>query len=293
MKYELVKNYTSIYSKYYFLRKLFLYIDLKLRPKLFQDSLVACGFFDDHITHIMRTDGVYEGGILDCAFDFLRKNYLIFDGCALDVGANIGNHSLYFSQIYSQVKCFEPNPKVFSLLSINIQGASGISALNIGLGAAECVMTLKLDRKNIGASRIVRGASDDFHAVEINVKKLDEVDIGTTPIALIKLDVEGFERDVLLGAESTITKHKPIILFEQSADEICDGSSPTMDLLKSYNYKFFAVERKFTFSSVRIPNLITYILRSLFGEKLGVYPLHRAYRRFYDLIIAVPEKSDL
>ena len=44
-----------------------------------------------------------------------------FNGTVLDIGANIGNHSLFFSNYFYKVLSFEPHPKIFKVLAINTE----------------------------------------------------------------------------------------------------------------------------------------------------------------------------
>ena len=77
-------------------------------------------FSFDHIGHKINLDGVYERNELDFLFEWLATHSPdVFNGTAIDIGANIGNHSLYLSNYFEKVVSFEPHPRTFKLLEIN------------------------------------------------------------------------------------------------------------------------------------------------------------------------------
>ena len=73
----------------------------------------------------------------------------------LDVGANIGNHSLYFSNFSKQVFSYEPNPNTFELLKFNTKNLSNINIYNIGISNKNENKFLNESNFNIGDSAIV------------------------------------------------------------------------------------------------------------------------------------------
>ena len=77
-------------------------------------------FAHDYIGASINQFGVFEGEELDILFDFLEPLHSSFRaGTALDIGANIGNHSIYFADHFRTILAFEPNPTAFALLSFN------------------------------------------------------------------------------------------------------------------------------------------------------------------------------
>jgi hypothetical protein len=71
-------------------------------------------FAHDAISRKIFIDGLFEKRELEVLKVFLQKEIKSFDTC-LDIGANIGNHSLFFSTIFNQVVSFEPNSKTFKV----------------------------------------------------------------------------------------------------------------------------------------------------------------------------------
>jgi FkbM family methyltransferase len=124
----------------------------------------------------------------------------------VDVGANVGAYTVLAAGVAgAQCVSIEPIPATFSHLIDNV-GANGIServsALNIGVGEANDVIrfTAGLDAINHVAT------SEDVNStetIEIPVKRLDDMLEGFSPV-LIKIDVEGFETNVIAGADKTL-----------------------------------------------------------------------------------------
>jgi FkbM family methyltransferase len=172
-----------------------------------------------YITNVIRNAGsFYEIDLLD----HLRR-YGPRGGLWIDVGANIGNHSVYFGKYTADsVLSIEPHPDTFEMLKATLE-ANGIrcNTVNCAAGAAEGTATLSLPaglEDNSGSFTIMSGGSD---AVEVRVRTLDDIlRIATLPIRLIKIDVEGAEPSVLDGAQETISQHRPDIVVEAHTDEL-------------------------------------------------------------------------
>ncbi len=123
----------------------------------------------------------------------------------VDVGANIGVYSVLASGVAdAQTLAFEPIPATYALLQRNLRVnglESRVEALALGLGAQPGVLhfTAGLDTVNH-----VAAASDGQETqVEVPVQTLDSVLDGRVP-RMIKIDVEGWETEVLAGAQATL-----------------------------------------------------------------------------------------
>ena len=172
-------------------------------------------FAHDGNSHVISVFGRPEDWQMDIVFEFLSSRGLIF-GSALDIGANIGIHSLLFAQKYDRVVAFEPHPQTFQLLRFNLENyAPNAIALNIALYSDSRTLILAdANPGNIGAASL-HGSQDSADGFEVMTCALDEVaQVADLPISLVKIDTEGAEHDVLLGAESLIEKNKPVVIME-------------------------------------------------------------------------------
>jgi len=130
------------------------------------------------------------------------------------VGANIGNHAIYYEKFMepSKIILIEPNPRAIHLLKknlgINNCTKMDTSFLGIGAGKKRERFSLRDDQlNNLGAAQLEPAADGD-----IEVASLDE--IIKEEISFIKIDVENMEMDVLEGAKRIIEDHQPDIFIE-------------------------------------------------------------------------------
>jgi|GEM_PF-6418423 len=163
----------------------------------------------DYITEKIKTESrFYESDLLE----WLEK-LSIPKGDIIDVGANIGNHSIFFALFLDRhVWYFEPNKPAFEILRSNVKvnKIHNITLLEYGLSSSPGRASIKSsDNYNIGAAK----TEVDVNGVA-ELRTLDDSVDKAKRISIIKIDVEGFELEVLKGAEKTIREHKPLIMVE-------------------------------------------------------------------------------
>ena len=255
-------------------------------------------FSFDHIGLRINLDGRYEGGSLDLIGHFIQayiKNS--HQSVAIDVGANIGNHSLFFSEFFHEVISFEPNPRTFELLRFNAKyGApkGNIFPLCVGLGSEKGQSIFLSSKSNVGGSCVVNGdhqAGPGDELISIDIAKADELDILKKNIALIKLDIEGHEIFALKGMSGIIAENRPVILFEQSEKEIHDKSSVVIEHLRDLGYQFAVIRERFYFGDNRILKILSFGLRTVVGQQLQLIEATTFKRRRYDMIVAIPNEK--
>jgi FkbM family methyltransferase len=175
-------------------------------------TTVTIGFAseNDHIARVIRQTGTfYEAELLN---DIRQR--LFFPQQAVDVGAHVGNHAIYFSRVLDMhTIAFEPNPVSFWHLESNI-AANGLSgrcrARRAAVGAqAGRAHVVPAGETNSGLSTAEPVADGESELVTLD----DELPAGR-PVDIIKIDVEGAELDVLKGAERTLKEHRPLLYIE-------------------------------------------------------------------------------
>ncbi len=253
-------------------------------------------FAFDHIGHEINLRGRYEADQLECAIGFLRGSSLLA-GDVVDVGANIGNHALFFAEHYDRVIAIEPNPRVFELLAFNAKLRGNIRPLNIGASDVNDELLLAFETDNWGGGRLAssRGELNRANNVPVKVRRLDDLsELDSRPVGLLKIDVEGHELRVLKGAAAMIKRAKPVVLFEQHSDEIAHGSSEVLDWLRANGYDQFyevrsfpALPRSWSFPGRRA---IDALMRLVMGETQRVVPITRLENAFYPMVIALPTR---
>ncbi len=220
-------------------------------------------FSFDHISHDINIDGIYEKDYLNTLVVWLKEFYpSVFNGSAIDVGANIGNHSLFFSNLFRKVYSFEPNPKTYQLLKFNTYANKNISTKNIGLSNKKGVAKLLINDLNIGGSSIVDKKTNK--AVDINLNCVDDEINLDEKIKLIKIDVEGHELEVLQGSSKIIKKNSPLIIFEQNRIDFYKKFPKIKLLLNNLDYSEFGIiKRKSNLSILNFLMINKYIFRIL------------------------------
>ena len=285
-------------------RKLRLFLELF---KLSQDNVRSGNrqlvvFAHDFIAHHINIDGVFEYMELSTLFAwFSARHPEVFDGIAVDIGANIGNHALYFSDYFRRVHCFEPNPRTFKVLALNAELASNITCFNVGISDSDRVAHMSTPSGNVGHAPVSESA--DAASCAIVLRTLDSLMDTQDSVRLIKIDVEGHEYPALRGAEQTIGGHRPVVLFEQLASEFKGGSSPVIELLRSYGYRRFATvtgrTRRFQSRIAPLDALCRLANRVLpgksfyFGTEWTVRLCESFSSQDYPFIVALPEWIDL
>ena len=139
-------------------------------------------------------------------------------GVFVDVGANVGNHSVYVLKFLGvdKVIAFEPNPVAAELLAVNLalNGLSGqVEHRPAGLSdrntAARLVAPGHMD---LGSTKVSVG--DGGPGRECIVMTGDEALADTPSIAMIKIDTEAMELEVLKGLEGTFARCRPKAFVE-------------------------------------------------------------------------------
>lgn len=211
------------------------------------------------VEHDLYYKGTYEKGTLD-----FIKNYLKGEGNFLDIGANIGYMTIYGANLLAgkgKVHAVEANPDTQMILERNIShnNLTNVVIHPYGLGATSSTLLLYKDTisQNRGAASFDESAvvGDKSKTVEVEVKMLDKIMIDDK-IKLIKIDVEGWELEVLKGGTEFLKNQDfPAIIWECCLERIGRKGSPIdiFDFLNSFDqYKFY----KFSHGKDRISSLI-------------------------------------
>ena len=194
-------------------------------------------YANDWVGINVNLHGIYEGGDLSVIFEFLSPLHAEFAaGLAIDVGANVGNHAIFFDKYFERTIAFEPNPSTHDLLKFNSRYSKSVIAMDYGLGDVAGEFDLLEDSENFGGSAIKEDGTRG--AVRVKVKCLDDSGLDLSGLGLIKIDVEGFEANVVRGAKRTIATYQPIILFEQNESEFKNGEPETVCILREMGYDF-------------------------------------------------------
>jgi FkbM family methyltransferase len=155
------------------------------------------------------------------------------DGIAIDAGAYIGIHTLTMSRCFSTVHAFEPQLGIFQVLCGNLALNERLNVITHNGALYDRSIAMRLapqDHQEVGVPLV--GGDIDYNLIEnaaalsfeiaapgdphVDAIALD--DLALENVSLIKIDTQGSDFRVLVGAERTIAKSKPVVLFEWERD---------------------------------------------------------------------------
>lgn len=213
--------------------------------------------------------GFYEVGTIDIINKCLNPSDNF-----IDVGASIGLMSVFASKKSPQgtVLSFEPQKERFEIIQSNakLNSCSNMIIYNNGLGEKED--QLKLYTDVFSPSIMDTEQSKGKHEL-IDILVLDKVieDIGIDTIKFIKIDVEGFELNVLKGATNLLSmENAPIICIEyvKRLQSLNNSDTSIFDYIKQINsYKLFQLEK----SSNTISKLVEIISEQRLRDCDNIY----------------------
>ena len=185
------------------------------------DGVAFAGDLASYIDRQMYLFGQYEEQDIQL---FLAAVPAARDGVILDVGANVGTHSLQFARHFRAVHAFEPNPALWASFERNMQlnGFANVTLHRLGLSDADAELPFfGIDKKNFGLGTFSTDQQYDLPLKEIAVCRVANGDRyvreqGIGRIAAIKVDVQGFEPMVLRGCRGVLEQHKPVVWMEYS-----------------------------------------------------------------------------
>lgn len=239
-----------------YVRRKFSHTDRKMTINDFDCSLTISLHLAEHMQSQIFWYGYYSRDIIMVMDNILSQGMVVFD-----IGANIGEISLCAAKrvgAEGKVYCFEPMPTLYEKLTHNLSVNAMMHAFPIRLGVS----------KNTGVVPIYRADSNfSDGTIHEGLGTLYPMDNRTTPVGeiqlvtldafceeehvqrldLIKIDVEGAELDVLMGAEHVIRKYRPYLIIEiQSETAQASGVSPEeiLDYLQLLEYSIFTIGRK-------------------------------------------------
>lgn len=232
-----------------------------------KNLLINCATYisgtNDHITNvdgckfICQVDTQTErSAILEGGYDNFPKTicapFLTPEGTCIDVGANVGFWSCWFARDKTTgvVYSFEPSQRNFTRLMCNVEFnhlTHRIRGYRCGLSNSEekRVLYRSSDYGSLSVEKPKENSATNSHSEGVvELRMLDSFlpDI-ETPVEFIKIDVEGYEYEVIAGGIELIKRYKPTILFEVNAHYLL-GKGVTLqslvDLLPS-EYSFHSL----------------------------------------------------
>ncbi|KAJ3286303.1 hypothetical protein HDU79_006583 [Rhizoclosmatium sp. JEL0117] len=160
-------------------------------------------------------DGLFENGLRKEMLKLLEPGSVV-----LDIGANIGLHSLFLANAGYKVHAFEPMHANFNLLKCSAVSndiiRQNLVLNNFGLGDKVTTTCIANEDRNFGSARIQNDATSCAPENTIQVRRLDDY-LATNDVKpfLVKIDVEGYEFKALEPAKEYFRKNPPKHIFAE------------------------------------------------------------------------------
>jgi FkbM family methyltransferase len=191
--------------------------------------------YDTCIADYLRNGCLFEKFQLSFIKQFIHPNKNI-----IDLGANIGTHSIIYSNYTTgNVYSFEPQKMVFDILNKNIQCNNCNNIIPYNCGASNInnkfYMNAHYDfKENQGAFKIDENLNKT-NGLEIDCVVIDELNLND--ISYVKIDVEGHEYYALQGMKNLLIRNRPTIMIE--IHDFCSTKNETINFLLSLGYSNF------------------------------------------------------
>ncbi len=161
------------------------------------------------------TSRVQVKGSIDPGMEWIIRRYVKKNTVAVDIGANLGLLSLVMADQAGpdgNVYAIEPNIKLHSYIKALFHLNALENAILLSCACSDSEGTVRFD---VNDSDHTMSMISDSGKYEIKTLPLDAVMSGNKkPVSFIKIDVEGHEVSVMVGAKNTILTHRPTIVFE-------------------------------------------------------------------------------
>lgn len=206
-----------------------------IRPSAAIERKYALFPNDDMVTITLYNNQLYEPYL----YEFIYENRIDVEGTTIiDVGGNNGQIAIEFANLVGDEGCvhtFEPQRIIYQQLCGNIfmNGLDNVWAHNVALGSE--IGKIDVEKPNYHSIGYVNFG--DVH-VGLKSENFEIVDVmpmdryGLKNVSIIKIDVQGFEINVLRGAKKTIEENRPIIFIEVEDDQLSRYGESETSLIK-------------------------------------------------------------
>jgi len=165
------------------------------------------------------------------------EKFMNCTGAFIDVGANVGSWTTYMARKGIKVYAFEPSPQSFDILKkLSFEKYQNIVVYPCALGDKEEMAKLYLHTVSGYDSLVIRRSSFRKRETMVPVHTLDSFNL--QDVGLIKIDTEGSEVPILLGAKETIKKWRPRIVIEVH-EPYMEQREKIKGILKEFDYYCF------------------------------------------------------
>ena len=204
-------------------------MDKKISVITLPDDMKLCGYKGEYVfDKIISAKDYYEKLMLEIWVEkYVKQAKVIYD-----IGANLGNHTVYFASYVSEAEiyAFEPLPENFQLLQKNVE-ENGLKKVKLyqaacGDNKRKATMSLRM-KENNGTAKIDK---EDTKGQAVEILALDDMELPSPDF--IKIDVEEFELHVLKGMRNILKSSEPTLWIEVDTE----NGKNVYEFLKNMGY---------------------------------------------------------
>jgi FkbM family methyltransferase len=246
--------------------------------------------------------GTFEKAIVDIIRDICVSTG--YTDHLVDIGANIGNHTVSLADVFKQVTAIEPNPVIFKILEANVlrNKKHNVKCYNFGLAEEKAAATLVATSENHSLGKVKQRTMLGADAFSIGEDSFDiehEIQLEATSTffagfsgmntkTFIKIDVEGMEQEILMQLLNFIRVENPIIGFEWYVRE----QMGIKDIITSLpNYNAYVVDSN---ESAVLNPALKLVQLLLNGRKFSMQQYNpEKLKNSYPLVMLIPSTLNL
>lgn len=160
--------------------------------------------------------------------------------CLVDIGASVGGWTFIVAKKGLEVYSYEPSPKAYHILKKHASVYPNVHTYPFALGEKDEFGRLGFTAFGISGTMDEEIQKPGGKTIDISVHKLDSLPL--PKVGVIKIDTEGYEIPILLGAQGTIQKFKPTLIIEihkgtgKAAKTFTDEMKRVLQLLEKLGY---------------------------------------------------------
>ncbi len=192
-------------------------------------GLMIVNSHDKGISQALLRDGQWATKELELTQTYAK-------GIVLDIGANIGTHTLTYARTADMVYAFEPQPLMFDMLCTNLllNNVVNVTPIQCALGPTDGITYMNIHDPTQPNSPAGEGVGKGESTVSMH--KLDSLGIGK--VDFIKMDIEGYELEALKGMKETLEKYQPVLYIEIHYQRLIE---PIKRFLEEFGYSATAL----------------------------------------------------
>jgi FkbM family methyltransferase len=254
--------FAQILGRLRILRRLIGYAYSKYGPESFRTKVEGSIMYfpkgDVNLALLMST-GLYEQSLRRFIHGFVKKGMVV-----VDIGAGFGYYTLLFAKLVGnrgRVHAFEPIPLRYNFLLANVivNKLTNVFVKNLAISNRSGLSKFYVHGET--SSLVYKKCLEDV--IDVNTITLDEYfeEYGEEKVDLIKIDAEGAEPYVILGAEETLKKTK-IIISEFFPEALQSSGYPPAEYLKmviNHNFSVFVLGEDCQVKSIEDFDLISHM----------------------------------